>query len=163
MDGGSIPPSSTIYCLLTSKEDDMRASDYTSLAALVISIFSAYTTLKVNRRGIELDTYHRATELFLKLNETFITYPELRPYFYDGRTLDAVADQKLREQVKMTAELILDVFDWVSHDCEGASKTDRESWFDFMRSMFDNSPILLEYHTAHREWHPVLDKNIFGQ
>jgi hypothetical protein len=110
-----------------------------------------------------VSTYQRATDLFMKVSEMFLTYPSIRPYFYEGRDLDAATDDVERERILMAAEIQLDVFDWVCHECEGASEEDRDSWFSFIRSIFESSPVLLAYHLQHVHWHPVLNQAMFGR
>ena len=132
-----------------------------AIVALVVSIASAIAAFRTDTRSIEVETYHRATELFLRLNDVFLAYPLLRPYFYDGEAIADDLPDEDRQRVLMAAELILDVFDWIGHDCEGASDTDRASWLEFIRSIFEASPATWEYHQDHPEWHPVLDAWIF--
>jgi hypothetical protein len=129
-----------------------------TILALVVALISTVLAFKTDNRSIEIDTYNRATELFLKLNEIFIHHSQLRPFFYDGRELAKAQDVEERERVLAVAEMVLDIFDWVGHECEGASDTDRESWEAFIRATFTTSPVLVEYHENHRDWHPVLDE-----
>ena len=65
------------------------------------------------QRGIQIETYSRTTELFLKINEVFIAHPEARAYFYESRDLSDEHDANLASRVRMIAEHMLDIFDWV--------------------------------------------------
>jgi hypothetical protein len=141
----------------------MNFSNWISLVAFVVASVSAVLTIRVYQRGIQIETYTRTTELFLKLNEVFISHPEARPYFYESSELGDEDDANLASRVRMIAEHMLDIFDWVLHDCEGASDTDQESWRAYVGEMFNTSPILAGYHLAHPDWHPVLHAEIVRQ
>jgi hypothetical protein len=133
-------------------------STIVTILALIVALISTVVAFKTDHRSIEIDTYNRATELFLKLNEIFIDHSKLRPFFYDGRSLEDAADPEERERVLAVAEMVLDIFDWVGHECEGASDIDRESWESFIRATFLTSPVLVDYHRVHPDWHPVLEE-----
>lgn len=139
----------------------VEPSDYLSLLAIFVALVSAYAALRVDKKAIHLEAFHRVTDLFIKMDEVFIEYPEARPYFYEDKVLPS-NETVQSQRVLMIAEFVLDVFDWVCHDCVGAGKEDVESWREFMASVFETSPVLTDFHSTHREWHPVLDQVLFS-
>lgn len=133
-------------------------SEVFAVLALVVSLGAAFATFRNERAGLGANEYNRVTDLFLRMNELFIAYPQLRPYFYDGVTIDPSDPDDLR--VKVIAEQIADIFDWVSHCRAGATSVDASAWAEFIVFVYESSPALRAFHEAHRDWHPVLDEVI---
>lgn len=137
----------------------MRASDYISVLAVMISVVAGWKAYGVSARTHETMSFSSGTELFMLLNQAFIDHPEARPYFYDGKAL--TDGDPLLHQVHAIAEMMLDVFDWIFHRREGLSASERTAWSSYVGHMLALSPALREYHLAHCLWHPTVDEMYF--
>lgn len=88
-----------------------------------------------------LTTQHVMTELY-ELDKIFISYPHLRPYFYDGTEIsDSNTDY---ERVRAIAEFQLDFFDSFLTQREYLTlKPDElENWRTYIKDSFRNSPTM---------------------
>ncbi|HST82343.1 MAG TPA: hypothetical protein VLL08_11470, partial [Kineosporiaceae bacterium] len=81
-----------------------------------------------------------------------------RPYFYAN--IEMAADDPLRSLAEGQAELMLDVFDWNLRRRRSISKMDMGGWQEYMLGSLTSSTVLLNYHEAHRTWHPYVDELI---
>lgn len=131
----------------------MTSSDYIAMLALAVSLISTWISLYWNSRYVRVTSYKSATELFLELDRSLLQYPEIRPYFYEGAQM--TTDDQNRNRVLTMAELFLDVFEWIGLREYGLSEDD---WREYTSAVFRNSPALREYHQAHPEWHPKVEK-----
>ncbi|PRY02537.1 hypothetical protein [Allonocardiopsis opalescens] len=139
----------------------MQTSDYISIAAVMFSLLAAWKAYRVSAKGYETASYHSGTDLFMQLNLVFVEYPQVRPYFYSGKAL--TEDDPNFHRVQATAELILDVFEWIWHRREGITEVDRQAWSDYIGRMFALSPVLRQYHLNHPAWHPTVTDLYFSQ
>jgi hypothetical protein len=94
--------------------------------------------------------------LFLEIDHIMIEYPEIRPYFYHGKP--AQSDDPNRLRVESTAEVVLDVFEWVWHRQEGLNPDDKGGWLAYMLDTFCNSPALREHYRRSAAWYPVMTR-----
>jgi len=136
----------------------MSASDIVAVVALVASIASAIYAYRQGRRTLKVTTYQGATDLTLQLDQVFIEYPQLRPFFYEGRpTPDANSgDDDLRHRVLATAEYALDIFECIWDHRDTYDQADRESWKVWICDMIAQSPACSALYVAERDWYPAL-------
>jgi hypothetical protein len=89
----------------------------------------------------------------------FLTYPELRPYFYEGQDIDEKNPHFHRAET--VAELILDIF-WTMHsqaarvDFSGMNDDLHNGeglWDDFVQDSFALSPILCKTLNKRQGWY----------
>lgn len=130
----------------------MNESVSLSIGALAISGLSILISILLGTRSRKLAAYDHSTQLFLEIDHAFMTYPDLRPYFYDYRDLDdATADE---DRIRAVAELMLDIFEWVlRHEYELGGK-ESEGWRDYFKDCFETSPILRSFQDTNPSWHP---------
>ncbi len=103
---------------------------------------------KSSRANVQVSSLNH----ILALNQIFIQKPYLKPYFYNGTSID-VKDERFQE-VSAMAEMILDVFDLF------ATKTiaTADYWEDFqsfdvwISDTFTSSPILRETFDQNSDW-----------
>lgn len=79
-----------------------------SAAVLATLLYLAWQTRAVREQAALLSA-QIVSERLIGLDRAFLDYPELRPYFYDGRPADAL-DPAARDRVAALAEMMLDVF-----------------------------------------------------
>jgi hypothetical protein len=92
-----------------------------------------------------------------EISRIFVEHPELRPYFYGGKTIDENHPDHPRAEA--VAELILDIF-WSMYSqsqrgdvralvVDGSDKL----WQDFVGDSFAQSPILVKTLMKRRNWY----------
>ncbi|WP_327338451.1 hypothetical protein OG384_22105 [Streptomyces sp. NBC_01324] len=138
-------------------------SDYIAVAAVVFSVAAGWKAYAVSAKSHQTASYHSGTDLFMQLNLVFVEYPEVRPYFYSGKTLPPQETDPHVQRVHAVAELMLDVFEWIWHRREGITAVDRQAWSDYVGEMFALSPVLRQYHLDHLNWHPTITDLYFAR
>lgn len=91
----------------------MSVSDALAGVAIVISLLSAVYSYRLSRRTHDISIYYGVIGMFRELDKTFVEYPDIRPYFYEGKPADA--DDPNLQRVRAVAELVLDAFEWIWH------------------------------------------------
>jgi hypothetical protein len=91
-----------------------------------------------------------------EITRVFITYPELRPYFYEGRVIEP--NDVHYHRAAAVAELILDIFWSMSATTERLlpyefSPDGQRLWEDYLADSFSQSPILVQTLTEHQAWY----------
>lgn len=129
-------------------------------AAVVISLI----LLRVQTRQMTLQTklltdtfresaYEGMANRMLELDQIFITYPEMHPYFYEGAEISE--DHPDYNRAWAIAEAMMDYFDAINR----AHRSTLESswWQSYLADSFASSPILCEYlQRAHTWYDPEL-------
>lgn len=130
----------------------MTRAEYLSGVAVLVSVLSATLAWRIGSRTVRNMSYRSATDLMLEVDRIFIEHPSLRKYFY--HQMDCPKGHKDRALVEAVAELTLDVLECIWDDHRSYSKRDRESWSNYIRAMFDQSPVVQE--TYDPKWYPTL-------
>ena len=94
------------------------------------------------------------------MNNPFLEYPELRPYFYDNKKAPENICVKDYNRIIVIAEMFLDTFEWVEHDISQATYIDKKSWRDYMISVYSTSDVIQNFHKANPTWHPLFNNLI---
>ena len=89
----------------------MNHSIIISILALIFSAASTVYSYRLSRHNHDVSTYYGVIHLFRDIDKVMIEYPEVRPYFYQGKAI--VPGDPNGPRVEATAELVLDVFEWV--------------------------------------------------
>jgi hypothetical protein len=133
----------------------MSLGDFLSVLALAISLVSIVLSVRYTVRGSKASAYDRATDLFLEIDRIFIEHPEMRAYFYGNEKVPA--GDPVVQRVEATAELILDVFEWVWRRQEELVQRDQEGWCTYILDSLRGSSALLDFHQLHTSWHPAIE------
>ncbi len=138
----------------------MQASDLISIVALCISFAAAYFSYRLGRRTFHVTTYAEATDRTLRMDEVFIQYPLLRPYFSDGEPMPAAdsTDRELRNRVLAVAEFVVDILEdcWEKEDYYAGK--DRSAWREWIYDVFASSPACCEHYAHNVPWYPTLNR-----
>jgi hypothetical protein len=121
-------------------------------SALMVSLGSAFYSYRLSRRAHHVNTYYGAISLFRDLDNVFISYPELRAYFYGGK--QATGDDSNAMRVQAVAELVCDVFEWIWHRQEKLTGSDKGGWQAYILDTFAQSPALRHHFVQHTSWYP---------
>jgi hypothetical protein len=106
-------------------------------------------------RRAQLDSH--LNEVMMGLDRHFVSYPELRPFFYSPQARALPLRQSLRAQAMGTAELIIDFADAVSSytRMQKMNSRSRQQWAGITRSYFKGSPVIRfawqTFHNAYDE------------
>ena len=135
----------------------MGLSDVLSILALAVSFVALFVKFVFSRKSLRASLYQKVTELFFSLHQPFLEHPEMRAYFYEGKSHLSAEDAVLA-RLKVTGEMFLDTFEWIMHDIDNSDHEDVESWENFILHIYRNSSITREIHKGHPEWHPLFQK-----
>ncbi len=105
-------------------------------------------------QSVESNVFSTVTGQNLQTDDIFIRYPELRPYFYQGK--DISAGDPLSERVKAAAEFILDYYDSQSDQLKKYPdmwRYEKGSWEANISDMFAWSPVLCRYLETNKDWY----------
>lgn len=92
-----------------------------------------------------------------EISRIFVEYPELRPYFYDGKTIEEDHADYLRAEA--VAETILDIFWTMANQADRAVKSEyvsgdaRNLWVSYVTDAFADGPILVKILTKRQNWY----------
>ena len=132
----------------------MGASEAISIVALLVSLSAAVFSYRLGRRSFRVTAYRGAAERALQMDQVFIAYPLVRPYFSDGVPFDpdACEDAELRNRVPAVAEFVLDILE----DCYG--EEDRVAWKDWIYDVFESAPMCCVLYAESAAWWPKIGK-----
>jgi hypothetical protein len=129
----------------------------TVVVTLVVLIFqNKIISMQTNYalQSVEGSIFANITSQTLAEDQIFIQYPELRPYFYEGK--DTNPNDPLYHKIHATAEYLLDFFD----SLESLMKKypylwihERREWEANAVDMFAWSPVLCRYLEATKDWY----------
>ncbi len=97
-----------------------------------------------------------ANKSAIDVDHLFIRYPELRPFFYDGKPL---TNENLPDYSRAMAarEFVADSLEAICDNREVYNREDWESWLDYVEGMLKTSPTLYELMNAKGEdWYPSM-------
>lgn len=95
----------------------------------------------------------------LEISRLFLQYPDLRPYFFEGKAIDTNHPDYMRAEA--VAEVILDIF-WTmatqARRFQSASPEFRDKqagslWSIYMGDCFASSPILTSFLMRRKDWY----------
>ena len=136
----------------------MESSDVLALLAIAVSLISAVYGFRLSRRAHYVSTYTGVISLFRELDRTFIEYPDLRPYFYDGKPVGV--DDPNHNRVQAAAELVLDTFEWIWYRQENLNAEDEKGWQTYIAETYFSSPALQQHYTRYPSWYPGIARLI---
>ena len=134
----------------------MASSDILAVVAITASLFSAIYSYRLSRQAHQVSTYYGAVGLFRELDRTFVEYPEIRPYFYDGKNVDD--DDPNRHRVQAVAELVLDAFEWIWHRQRNLKAGGEGGWRAYIVETFSSSPALQQHYVKSTSWYPGITR-----
>lgn len=105
-------------------------------------------------QSVEGNVFSTVTGQNLQTDNIFLKYPELRPYFYQGK--DISAGDPLAERVKAAAEFLLDYYDSQTTQLKkypGMWRYEKGSWEANISDMFAWSPVLCRYLETNKDWY----------
>jgi hypothetical protein len=131
-----------------------------AVAAFAVSLFSVYLSRKsvaqakrsgqISSRMLHATANQYASDLVIRAGRVLIEYPDLRPYFFDGKRPAA----NHRNQVEAVALSQLDVMEAIwDHRSEFADR-DREAWREWMHASLQSSPTTQKWCLP--DWYPSL-------
>jgi hypothetical protein len=93
----------------------------------------------------------------LEISRLFLQFPDLRPYFFEGKTIDANHPDYLRAEA--VAEVMLDIF-WTMgsqarriQSPEFRNSEASSQWANYIGDCFASSPILTSFLTRRKDWY----------
>ena len=124
--------------------------DWGSVATWISAVIAATTLLvlwwqiKDLRRSVQGSTYQNICSTMIMIDRFFAENPQLRPYFYGGKTLDGVTPLE-QERLNAVAEMVVDFFYDVFHQRDLMSKQTFQPYSSWMKKLYMNSPIIREF------------------
>lgn len=144
--------------LLVLAAEDATGQPAWATALAILSIFfvglsfAAYVVelhaIRSQNRGI--GAVHIG-EAMAALTRTFLEYPELRPFIYDGA--EPPADPRERARVDALAELYVDFTALTLNNLQLLPDDQHEGWRAYFRDLGERSPAIRAYYLRNREWY----------
>ena len=131
--------------------------------AVIVTLWFAYRQTRIFSRQTEYVARSLATSLSQTINgqvadltRLFITYPDMRPYFYKGQPI--AENHANYARAEAMAELFLDTLYTIADEVRrsGAKRSDergREFWETYVSDCFAQSPILVKFLTERQAWY----------
>jgi heme/copper-type cytochrome/quinol oxidase subunit 2 len=133
------------------------ATFVTVCITLVLLVLQNRTVVMQTRyalQSVESNVFSAVTTQNLAEDKVFIKYPEVRPFFYNGKKLSA--DDPLRQRVQATAEYLLDLFDSMCTQLKKYPQLwrhEKRAWEQNIIDMFAFSPVLCDYLEVNQHWY----------
>jgi hypothetical protein len=117
---------------------------WTSAAMLLLTLVVLWWQIRDVRHSVQGATYERISATMINIDKFFVDNPGLRPFFYGGKTLEGVDDEK-REKLYATAEMLTDFFYDVFHQKDLMPQPTFESYSSWIKLVYSKSPVLREF------------------
>jgi heme/copper-type cytochrome/quinol oxidase subunit 2 len=133
------------------------ATFVTVCLTLVLLVLQNRTVVMQTRyalQSVESNVFSTVTTQNLAEDKVFIKYPEVRPFFYNGKKLSP--GDPLRHRVLATAEYLLDLFDSMSTQLKKYPRLwrhEKNAWEQNIIDMFAWSPVLCNYLEVNKDWY----------
>lgn len=105
-------------------------------------------------QSVESSVFSTITGQNLETDKMFFQYPELRPYFYQGKDIED--SDPLAERAKAAAECLLDYYDSQTTQLKkypSIWRYEKGSWEANIIDMFAWSPVLCRYLEVTKDWY----------
>lgn len=132
-----------------------RLADYGTIAtgvatiAIFVSVWLVRKQVKQQAEDSRAELITAMTSLMISVSRVFIEYPEMREYFYGGKT----PSEDDRQRAEAIAVTIADAMDHVAAFLDPMPAPTQRAWKAYFRDMFDKSPMLRDYLREHVEWY----------
>jgi hypothetical protein len=121
---------------------------------VIISVFILRAQLQDTRRTIRSASVQGAYNLWVSIDQFFISHPELRPFIYDGKPLDKSVNKTLRKKVECAAEMMLDAMANIHHQLPNLTPEEAEAYGNFLKERYRTQPVLKQFVDQHGHWYP---------
>jgi hypothetical protein len=118
----------------------------------LIFLYHQVKGLKSTIENSESSSYLNMLELMVSIDRFFIDKPELKPYFYNNKEVDA-KDPIEKDRLESVAEMMMDFFEAVYHQKGSLPVATFNAYKRYMRRIYEHSPVLKDF----------LGKNEWGQ
>lgn len=102
-----------------------------------------YRQLKADRETLETQTSWQIYTVSSSILQTFMQYPECRPFFYDRRPLPP--DEPLRSRVLTAVELVCDHMENLYLHRNALDSKTYDVWVPYVRRLYENSPAMQDF------------------
>lgn len=105
--------------------------------------------LKHNRTTLAGSIHTGVYNMGLEIHKTMIQHPEIRAYFYSGKSLEDSDSE--RDRVFATCELLCDYFEFIICEQSSMSQDIRDAWLAYMRSLVSTSSAIRAFVDERRQ------------
>lgn len=123
------------------------------------ALLFAFEQSRISNRGVEAQTWQEITQQGNDISRIFVDHPDLRPYFYDNKSIDR--NDPNFQAVMSICELYLDYIDSMQDEyvfaLPGMAKNgeNRALWDRYFKDMFASSPALRAYSIEKKHWYSL--------
>jgi hypothetical protein len=130
--------------------DDVQA--IVSIVGFIVIIIQ----LRQVKRSLQSDAHSKLYTHYLEMTKVFLQKPQLRAYFYEGKTLDQSTPHHggLRQEIDLMCEINLSLFEHAvvqKHNLPGDSWDN--CWKAYVQERYRSSPELKRFFAANRSWY----------
>jgi len=115
-----------------------------SIGILIAQTRELSAQTKYVGKSLKAGIFIGAEDRLTALDEIFVTYPEIRPYFYESKAIEP--DDPNYQRVCAAAEFLLDYFDAILIQVKQFPETWPQGWWEsFIEDTFAESPVLCNH------------------
>jgi hypothetical protein len=140
--------------------DSTLVSALTGIAAGIVgAVVGGIFALKATKRQIEVmvshsrgDVNERLYSQSLDIMKFFAEHPEVRPYFYDNKTL-TVTNELERSKILATSEMVGGFMELVALQIEDQPEDIKPRWKAYLIDQYNSSAVLRDHIAECRAWY----------
>lgn len=121
------------------------------------ALYFSFEQSRITNRAVEAQTWQAITQQGYDISRIFVEHPNLRPYFYDGITIDRNATDF--HAVMAICEMYLDFIDSMQDEhvfaLPGMTENgeNRALWNKYFKDIFASSPAIRAYAEEKKLWY----------
>jgi hypothetical protein len=130
-------------------------SDVQAIASVVGFVVIIYQIRQL-KRAVQSDTHSKLYSHYLEVTKLWLQKPQLRPYFYEGKTLDESAPnyQDMRREIDVMCEVILGLLEHaVLQKTNLPGDSWKNCWKAYAEERYTCSPDLSKFFSVNRNWY----------
>lgn len=121
-------------------------------AITLITLYVIWKQLGDLKSSIRSSTTQNIYVHMIAIDRFFIDHPKVKPYFYAGKSIDAIDAEELAKLLSI-AEMMVDYFDSVYQQRDCVTQATFDGKGEYMRELYANSPILRAYLEGKDDWY----------
>ena len=121
---------------------------------VIVSVFILRAQLRDARRLMRSASAQRAYAVWVGVDQFFVQHSDLRPFFYEAKSLEVPIDETLRRRVEAAAEMMSDCMANVFHQLPHFNREEAEAYGNFLKERYRTQPVLKRFVDETARWYP---------
>jgi hypothetical protein len=124
------------------------------VVVVIVSVLILRTQLRDTRSTIRSASAQGSYALWVGVDQFFVEYPELKPFFYEAKSLEGPIDENLKRRVESAAEMMSDAMANVFHQMPHFTPEEAEAYGNFLKEQYQTQPALKQFIDETARWYP---------